>query len=133
MEPKALIELAIKARNAAYAPYSGYAVGAAVLADDGRTFTGCNVENASFGLTVCAERNATFKAVSEGATRIVAVAVATRDGASMCGACRQVVSEFGADAEVYLADAEGVYRTTSIPELLPGAFHGKQLHDPEGS
>ena len=129
MEPKELVRRALQARERAYAPYSRYAVGAAVLLPDGSVVTGCNVENASYGLTVCAERNAVFHAVAEGAREVVAVA--TRDGASMCGACRQVVSEFGPDAAVYLAGADGSYRTTSIPELLPGAFSGRQLRESE--
>ena len=111
MDPKDLVSSAVEARNLAYAPYSSYKVGAAVLTESGRVFTGANVENASFGLTICAER----------------VAVVAGDGASMCGACRQVVHEFGADAKVYLSAPGEGYRETTIAELLPGAFQGDKL------
>ena len=122
-----LAEAATAARERAYAPYSGYQVGAAVEGASGKVYTGCNVENASYGLTVCAERTAIFKAVSEGETAITALAVITGDGASMCGACRQVASEFGANAYVVLGDVAGHLRETSVAELLPGAFNGSQL------
>lgn len=125
-----LAQAAAAARTAAYAPYSNYQVGAAVEAGSGKVYTGCNVENASYGLTVCAERTAIFKAVSEGETEIRAVAVITRDGASMCGACRQVASEFGPEAYVVLGDVEGNLRETSVAQLLPGAFHKGQLDRP---
>jgi cytidine deaminase len=127
MESDRLIDLAKEARDRAYAPYSGYRVGAALLAGSGKVYTGCNVENASYGLTICAERTAVVKAVSEGESQIVAVAVATDDGASMCGACRQVVAEFGPSAVVYLADGSGTVRETTVEALLPKAFLGKRL------
>ena len=92
-----LVQAARAARAHAYAPYSGYAVGAAVLTDDGRVFAGCNVENASYGLSVCAERVAVFCAIAAGTRRLVAAAVCTPDGGTPCGACRQVLLEF-ADA-----------------------------------
>ncbi|MCB9899595.1 MAG: cytidine deaminase [Planctomycetes bacterium] len=123
MDAAQLVALAVAARERAYAPYSRFAVGAVVLTDDGRTFTGCNVENASYGLTVCAERVAVFSAVAAGARRVVATAVVSAAGASMCGACRQVVSEFAApDAPVHLAKADGSFRTRTVAELLPEAF-----------
>lgn len=117
-----LVRLAVEARRGAWAPYSKYRVGAAVLAADGRVFTGANVENASYGLTVCAERIAIFKAVNEGARELTTIAVATESGASMCGACRQVAAEFNAEVEVLLADTAGVFSRTSLAKLLPGAF-----------
>lgn len=118
--------LAAAARNAsrhAYCPYSGFAVGAAVLTGEGRVFAGCNVENASFGLTLCAERNAIAQAVAAGARAIVAVAVYTPTSAptAPCGACRQVIAEFG-DAQVQsLCDGAAVARW-SAADLLPHAF-----------
>lgn len=123
-----LVAAAVAAREQAYAPYSRYPVGAAVLMGDGRMFTGCNVENASYGLTVCAERIAVFRAIAEGAPPVVtAVAVATEDGGSPCGACRQVLSEFvpkdSAPVPVYLVNREGeIIRETTLAELLPLAF-----------
>ena len=96
-QKKQLIMAACEARKKAYAPYSDYAVGAAILAADGQIFTGVNVENASFGLSICAERSAVFSAVTAGVRRIVAVAVCTQNAVSPCGACRQVLSEFGGD------------------------------------
>lgn len=131
MEPNELASRAREARENAYAPYSGYAVGAAVLTGSGDVFTGCNVENASSGLTVCAERTAIQKAVSEGATSIAALAVVTEDGASPCGACRQVLLEFGPDARVYLADTGSSIRETTLAELLPSPFTGSRDHSPD--
>ncbi len=122
MDPQALIQQAAEARENAYAPYSNYAVGAAVLTATGRIFNGCNVENASSGLTVCAERTAIQKAVSEGEREITALAVVTEDGASPCGACRQVLLEFGKDAVIILADGAGMFEETTLRELLPRPF-----------
>ena len=122
MEAKELVRHAIEARGNAYAHYSGYPVGAAVLTASGQVFTGCNVENASTGLTVCAERTAIQKAVSEGEPSIVALAVVTEDGASPCGACRQVLLEFGEGARVYVADVGGAITETTLAELLPSPF-----------
>ena len=119
-----LLDAARDASARAYAPYSRFHVGAAVLADDGRVFTSANIENASYGLTSCAERNAIFAAVFAGVRRIVAVAIHTPTDApvSPCGACRQVIFEFGPDAIVSsCCDADGTRRWT-IDELLPGAF-----------
>ena len=126
---RALLDRAREARANAYAPYSRFPVGAALLADDGRVFTGCNVENASYGLTNCAERVAVGKAVSEGARRYVAVAVVgPRDDAptAPCGACRQVLHEFGPDMAVVMPDGDGVAVTT-MRALLPGAFDESKL------
>ena len=116
--------LAKDASMRAYAPYSHFPVGAAVLCDDGTSFAGCNVENASYGLTICAERNAVFQAVASGRRRIVAVAIytATEAPSAPCGACRQVIAEFGSDAEVFSYTANGQRLRTSIRDLLPNAF-----------
>lgn len=123
-----LLEAAQKASERAYAPFSRFHVGAAVLTSDGRVFTGCNVENSSYGLTNCAERTAIFSAVAEGAVSVehdlVAVAVVNRDGVpcSPCGACRQVIFEFGPDA-VILYRANGGEVTEAITrDLLPNGF-----------
>ena len=103
-----LVAQAIAALERAYVPYSGYPVGAAVLADDGRVYTGCNVENAVYPLTLCAERVAITKAISEGAQHIHAVAVATVNGGTPCGSCRQVMQEFGAPTmPVFIARTDG--------------------------
>lgn len=118
-----LIQLAVEARQHAYAPYSNYRVGAAILTSSGRYFTGCNVENASYPNGLCAERVAVFKAVSEGEKVFPAIAVVTGNGGTPCGACRQVLAEFGLETVVLIADAEGNLRQeTSLLELLPGAF-----------
>jgi cytidine deaminase len=122
MDPDQLIALAGEARAASYSPYSHYPVGAAVLTESGEVFTGCNVENASYGLTICAERVAVFKAVSAGHTRLLAVAVVTPTKGAPCGACRQVLTEFGADMTVHMASPDGDKRSFSLPELLPQSF-----------
>jgi cytidine deaminase len=122
-----LIQAACKARQRAYAPYSNYAVGAALLAEDGRIFTGVNVENASYGLSICAERTAVFKMVSEGSQQLVAVAVCTANAGSPCGACRQVLTEFAGDVLVYLSDDQGNWRETTLYALLPDHFGPEHL------
>lgn len=128
MDMKELTRLAVSARERAYAPYSGYRVGAALLAEDGTVYLGCNIENAAFSPTVCAERVALFKAVSEGKRRFTALAVAGGgDKVSLttpCGVCRQALSEFCApDMTVALAeDGEGAHTETTLGALLPGAF-----------
>jgi len=122
---KALVAAARAVRRRAHAPYSKFTVGAAVLDERGRAHVGCNVENASYGLTVCAERNAVAAAVAAGARRIRAVAVVTgaRPPATPCGACRQVLAELGApDTEVLLAGPTGAIETTTLGALLPRAF-----------
>lgn len=121
-EQDELLHLAALARQSAYVPYSHFAVGAAVRAEDGRIFTGCNVENASFGLTICAERNAVAHAVAEGARRFDAIAVVTENGVTPCGACRQVLAEFGPAMTVIVADEAGRRRVYTIGDLLPDAF-----------
>ena len=124
---EALLEAACAARKAAYAPYSNYAVGAAILAADGRIFSGVNVENASYGLSVCAERTAVFKMVSAGVQQFLAVAIYTDNGGSACGACRQVLTEFAGDVPVWLSDADGNVRQTSLHTLLPDHFGPERL------
>ncbi|MEE4271001.1 MAG: cytidine deaminase [Thermoanaerobaculales bacterium] len=118
-----LIAAATEVRKRAHAPYSGYRVGAAVLAADGRVFTGCNVENASYGLSVCAERNAVGAAVAAGCETLAGIAVVTGSTppASPCGACRQVLAEFG-DFPVILAGLDGDRQRTTVRRLLPDAF-----------
>jgi len=110
MDYEALIAKAMEAREKAHAPYSNFAVGAALLAKSGRVYTGCNVENASYGLSICAERAAVFKAVSEGEREFEAIAVVTEKGVTPCGACRQVLIEFGEDIQVIVANGAGEYR-----------------------
>lgn len=118
-----LVQTAIEARKWVYAPYSNYPVGAALLTSSGRTYDGVNVENAAFPLSICAERVAVFKAVSEGENQFQAIAVVTRDGGSPCGSCRQVLSEFGLETIVLVADDHGnITLETTVDELLPGAF-----------
>jgi len=118
-----LIAAAIEARQWAYAPYSEYKVGAALLTASGRIYDGVNVENAAYPDSICAERVAVFKAVSEGEHEFIAIAVVTANGGTPCGSCRQVLSEFGGETQVYIASAEGELLTeTSVSDLLPGAF-----------
>jgi len=127
MDYQRLIARAMEARRQAYAPYSDFAVGAALLGKSGRVYTGCNVENASYGLSICAERVAVFKAVSEGERDFEAIAVVTEKGVTPCGACRQVLMEFGEDIQVVVADAAGEYRVLALRELLPDAFTSEHL------
>ena len=118
-----LLESARRAQRNAYAPYSRFPVGAAVLAEDGRIFLGCNVENSSFGLTVCAERNAVAAAVVAGARPVAAAVVANQDNIVPCGACRQVLAEFDPEMPLVLGAATGDgYTITSLAVLLPAAF-----------
>lgn len=121
-----LVDLAKDARKNAYAPYSKYKVGAAVATKSGKTFVGCNVENASYGATICAERGAVMAMVAAGETEIAAVAVVTEDGGSPCGMCRQVLSEFTKDAPIALVslhDKDGeVGQVLGLDKLLPLQF-----------
>ncbi len=128
-EDRALIEAAWRARTLAIAPFSDFKVGACLEADDGRTFTGCNIENATYGLTMCAERVAIFKGVSEGYRRFKRVAVVTDTDAPTppCGACRQLLWEFAPDAEVLLANLDGTVLRYTVKELIPAAFDARQL------
>ena len=127
MEDKELIALAAEARGEAYAPYSGYAVGAALVAASGEVYSGCNVENASYGLSMCAERTAAFKAVCAGERQFSAIAVVTENGATPCGACRQVLAEFGPRMRILAADAEGNYHEYRLPQFLPDSFGPSDL------
>lgn len=126
LSEKARVELigsARQARDYAYAPYSHYQVGAAVLTASGKRYTGCNVESAAYPTTMCAERVAIYKAVSEGEHEFQAIAVVTSNGGSPCGSCRQVMAEFGLETLVFIADAEGhLLQETTVRELLPDAF-----------
>ena len=122
MDP--LLEAALRARDYAHAPYSKFRVGAALEAEDGTVYTGCNIENASYGLTMCAERVALFKALSEGARRFrrIAVAADTDSLTPPCGPCRQLLWEFCRDAEIVLVNLEGRTEQFSMRDLLPRAF-----------
>lgn len=126
---KKLLEAAKKVRKNSYSPYSKFAVGAAVLTDKGKVFTGCNVENASYGLTNCAERTAIFKAVSEGHKKFKAIAIVldAPDYGAPCGACRQVIYEFGSDIDVIMGTVSGKYKIMKISELIPLAFGPENL------
>jgi cytidine deaminase len=126
-EGDSLVAAAAVARERAYAPYSRFAVGAAVRARDGAIYAGCNVENASHGLTICAERNALAHAVASGARDFTAIAVVTENGVTPCGACRQVLAEFSLAMIVIVADARGNRRIYTLSELLPDAFGPEQL------
>jgi cytidine deaminase len=122
-ERQSLIKLANDARTLAYAPYSNYQVGAALRTKTGRIYTGVNVENAVYPHTMCAERVAVFKAVSDGETEFDVIAVVTRNGGSPCGGCRQVLAEFGLDTIVLIADGEGTLKQElTVSQLLPEAF-----------
>ncbi len=122
-EKRGLIDLAIEARRAAYAPYSHYAVGASLRTKSGKLYTGCNIENAAYPTSICAERVAIFKAVSEGEKDFEAIVVATSNGGSPCGSCRQVMAEFSLDMIVLLVDDKGnLLQETTVAGLLPGAF-----------
>jgi cytidine deaminase len=122
-EKQALVDLANTARQRAYAPYSNYPVGSSLRTKTGRIYTGVNVENAAYPQTMCAERVAIFKAVSEGEKEFEVITVVTDNGGSPCGGCRQVMSEFGLDTTVLLADGSGkIVKETTVRELLPEAF-----------
>ena len=127
-ERRSLINLANEARRRAYAPYSNYQVGAALRTRSGRIFTGCNIENAAYPTSMCAERVAIFKAVSEGEMEFEVMTVVTPNGGTPCGSCRQVMAEFGLDTIVIIADGEGrLMQETTVAGLLPGAFTPKDM------
>ena len=128
-EKQSLVDLANTARQRAYVPYSNYPVGSALRTKTGRIFTGVNVENAAYPQTMCAERVAIFKAVSEGEKEFEVITVVTDNGGSPCGGCRQVMAEFGLDTVVLLADGEGhIVKETTVKELLPEAFTPEKLN-----
>ena len=129
MMPQELIAAALAARSQAYAPYSHYQVGAAVLCSDGSVAIGCNVENAAYPATICAERVALTGAVAQGRRDFVAIAVATANGGTPCGTCRQVMAELGPEMVVYISDAGGHYVTTTVKALLPDSFGPERLAD----
>ena len=133
MRPEKLIALAKEAMTYAYAPYSGYHVGAALLCADGRVFTGCNIENAAYGPTNCAERTAIFKAVSEGCRDFTAIAVCGGKAGQItgafppCGVCRQVMGEFcTGDFQIYVAGKNGDYESYTLAQLLPHGFSAEE-------
>lgn len=127
-EKQSLVDLANTARQRAYVPYSKYPVGSALRTKTGRIFTGVNVENAAYPQTMCAERVAVFKAVSEGETEFEVITVVTDNGGSPCGGCRQVLAEFGLDTIVLMADKNGkLVKETTVRELLPEAFTPEKL------
>lgn len=129
---EALIVRALDARQRAYAPYSRFRVGAALRTADGRIFTGANVENASYGLSICAERTALATAIAAGARELseLVVALPTSPPVAPCGLCRQMLAEFAADLPITLVNDDGECLRTSLAELLPNAFHGGDLARP---
>lgn len=130
MDAKELMKMAIEARQNAYAPYSHFAVGAALLAESGRVYTGCNIENASYGLTCCAERNAIFAAVGAGERRfkMLAVAADSPEPVAPCGACRQVIAEFGISL-VVMGNLKEETKTMTAEELLPYGFGQESMNN----
>lgn len=129
MENKKLVELAMGAMKNAYVPYSKFRVGAALLTEDGEVYTGCNIENATYGATNCAERTAIFKAVSEGYTKFKKIAIIS-DSNNLtypCGICRQVILEFGKDIKVICANNKGEFKEYELKDLLPFAFTNEDL------
>lgn len=124
-----LIDLAIKARAFSYSPYSHYAVGAALLTSSGKVYTGANIENSAYPASICAERVAIFKAVSEGEREFTAITIATENGGSPCGSCRQVLSEFSLNMRVIVVDSSGrIFIDTDVDGLLPHAFTSEDLY-----
>ncbi len=128
-KPVNLLEMARAARLNAFAPFSGFQVGAALETPGGRVITGCNVENATYGLTICAERVAVVKAISEGERKFTRIAIVadTEDPTPPCGACRQILWEFGGDLEVVLANLQGVQARHRLKDLLPFPFDARLL------
>jgi cytidine deaminase len=123
-----LVGSALNVRNWAYAPYSHYSVGAALLTSSGKVYEGVNVENAAYSATVCAERVAIFKAVSEGEREFIGIAIATENGGASCGFCRQVMAEFGLNTQVIFVDGQGrITLETTVEKLLPSAFTPQDL------
>ncbi len=132
MDIEQLIDEAKEARKQAYVPYSKFAVGAALLTENGKVYRGCNIENAAYSMANCAERTAFFKAISEGEKnfKLLAVVADTDRPCSPCGACRQVISEFcPPDMKVVLTNLKGDLLETTVKELLPGAFNAGDLHE----
>lgn len=133
MEKSELIREALKAQKMAYVPYSNFHVGAALLTEDNKVYTGCNIEIASYSPTICAERTAIFKAVSEGHKKIKTIAVVGDSSHTYpCGVCRQVIREFGKDATIIIANSEEDYREYTIDDLLPHSFGPEDLETAKG-
>ncbi|MTI66001.1 MAG: cytidine deaminase [Firmicutes bacterium] len=128
MNKKLLVKKAIESKDNAYVPYSNFHVGAAVMTEKGNIYTGCNIESAAYTPTICAERTAIFKAVSEGEKNIIAIAI-TGDSEYTypCGVCRQVIREFGRNAKIYIVKSEKEYREYTIDDLLPHSFGPEDL------
>lgn len=126
---QALQQAACQSRPNAYAPYSGFCVGAAVLGGSGAIYPGVNVENAAYGPTICAERVAIFSAITAGESQILAIAVCTENGATPCGSCRQVMREFARDLPVFICDTAGNSHETSLAALLPDSFGPEDLKE----
>ncbi|MBU5438253.1 cytidine deaminase [Tissierella sp. MSJ-40] len=132
MDKKALIRKALDAQKMAYVPYSNFHVGAALLTEDDEIFTGCNIEISSYSPTICAERTAIFKAISEGHQKVKAIAiVGDANFTYPCGVCRQVIREFGKDALVIIANSEDDYKEYKLDELLPYSFGPENLQELE--
>ena len=128
MDKKTLIKKALEVKEKAYVPYSNFRVGAAILTGDGKTYSGCNIEIASYSPTICAERTAIFKAVSEGSREIKAIAIVGDAGFTYpCGVCRQVIREFGKDAEIIIAKSQDEYKEYTLEDLLPHSFGPEDL------
>lgn len=127
---ESLLAQAIEARQQSYSPYSHYAVGAALLTRSGKIYQGCNIENAGYTASVCAERVAIFKAIFEGERDFVAIAVVTSNGGAPCGVCRQVMREFAPDLTVIISDTSGQNKVLSLPDLLPYSFGPENLPQP---
>lgn len=128
MDIKMLVKKALEAKEKAYAPYSGFRVGAALIAGSGNVYTGCNIECSSYSPTICAERTAISKAVSEGERQIMAIAITgDSEWTYPCGVCRQVIREFGKDAKVIVVKSEDEYKEYSLEELLPHSFGPEDL------
>ncbi|MCF6466534.1 cytidine deaminase [Clostridium sp. Cult2] len=130
MDKRGLIKKALEAQKKAYVPYSKFRVGAALLTEDGEVYTGCNIEIASYSPTLCAERTAIFKAVSEGHKKIKTIAiVGDSDFTYPCGVCRQVIREFGKEATIIIANSEEDYKEYKLDELLPHSFGPEDLDE----
>lgn len=132
MENREIIKKAIEAKKNSYSPYSKFSVGAAVLTEDGEVYTGCNIEIASYSPTLCAERTAIFKAISEGSKKIKKIAiVGDANPTYPCGVCRQVIREFGKDAQIIIANSPDDYEVYTTDELLPHSFGPEDLKSQE--
>ncbi|MDD2446343.1 MAG: cytidine deaminase [Tissierellia bacterium] len=128
MDNKELIKKALEAKEKAYVPYSSYHVGAALITEDNEVYTGCNIEIASYSPTLCAERTAIFKAVSEGHLKVKTIAIVGDSSFTYpCGVCRQVIREFGKDAKIIIANSEDEYKEYTLDELLPHSFGPEDL------